>query len=49
MKLYYFDNYGFAEPIRMALNWARVPFEDIRLAEDEFRRLRDERDIFEFG
>ena len=33
-KVYYFDIYGKAEPIRMALNQSGVKFEDVRLTKD---------------
>eukprot|EP00347_Sterkiella_histriomuscorum_P010567 403375787 len=39
--LYYFDIYGKGEPIRMLLNYAKVPFEDLRLTEGDFKQLRD--------
>ena len=41
MKLYYFDLYGIAEPIRMALTKAGVPFEDIRLNGESFKELKE--------
>jgi hypothetical protein len=36
MKLYFFDVAGPAEPIRIALNYAKVQFDDIRLTHEEF-------------
>ena len=40
MKLYYFDLYGKAECIRMALTLAKVDFEDIRVTGDSWKELK---------
>lgn len=48
MKLYYFDIYARAEAIRMLLNHAKVEFEDVRLAKEDFAKLKEE-GKFEFG
>jgi glutathione S-transferase len=40
MKLYYFDVYGRAEPMRMALHKYGVQFEDVRLTPEQFGELK---------
>ena len=39
---------GKAEPIRAALTYANIPFEDVRLQRDEFIRMK-EAGVFQFG
>ena len=39
-KLYYFDIYGVAEPIRMALWHAKVQYEDVRLTSEQQQKLK---------
>ena len=41
-KLYYFDIYGVAESIRMALWHAKHPYEDIRLSGEEQKKMKEE-------
>jgi glutathione S-transferase len=48
IKLWYFDMYGRAEPIRLMLTYLEAPFEDIRLSREEFGKLKAE-GFFEFG
>lgn len=48
MKLYYFDIYGRAEPMRMLLWHAKQAFEDVRLSPEDFAKLKGE-GKFEFG
>ena len=45
-KLYHFNIYSRAEPIRILLNYAKIPFEDIRI---EIPDLSAYKDKFEFG
>ena len=50
LKLYYFDIFGRAEPIRILLDHAKVPFEDIKFSFAEFPALKEKMgDAFEFG
>lgn len=48
VKLYYFDGYGRAEQIRMLLNHAKVPFDDVRIAQAEWPTKKAELNA-EFG
>ena len=48
MKVHYFDAYGRAEPIRMILSHAKVPYEDVRHSKEEVQKLKDEGKL-EFG
>ena len=47
-KLYYFDGYGRAEPIRLLLWFIEEEYEDVRLTGEEFGKLKAE-GKFEFG
>ena len=47
MKLYYFGLPGFAECARLLLYHAKVPFEDIRIPQNEFPKMRND-PLFEF-
>ena len=47
-KLYYFDLYGRAEPLRMAMVYCGVQFEDVRLTGDSFKTLKESGSL-EFG
>ena len=47
-KVYYFDIYGKAEPIRMMLTHAKVEFEDVRFNGEQFKEAK-ESGKFEFG
>ena len=44
-KLYYFGIYGKAEPIRMLLSYAGANFEDCRLTQEEFRKMKAKGDL----
>jgi glutathione S-transferase len=41
-KLYYFDLPGKGEAIRLALTYANIPFEDVRLDSDSFAKLKED-------
>jgi glutathione S-transferase len=50
MKLYYFDVYGRGEGLRMLLWHAKVQYEDVRLSEEDFAKLKTEGTVpLEFG
>ena len=42
VKVYYFDIYGKAEPIRMLLSKAGIAFEDVRLTDEQLAALKAE-------
>ena len=44
LKLHYFDGYVRAEAIRMLLNHAKVPFEDIRYSWPDFQKLKEDKE-----
>ena len=48
MKLYYFDIFGRAESIRMILNHAKVPFEDVRINGEKLAEMKAS-GVLEFG
>ena len=48
VKVYYFDIFGKAEPIRMLLSKAGVPFEDVRLTDEMLAGLKAE-GVLDFG
>ena len=48
MKLYYFDIYGRAEPIRMLASYAKLPLENIIVTHDSLQELKTQ-GILEFG
>ena len=49
-KLYYFPVYGKAEPIRMILALAKIPFEDVHLNYEEWAKIKLEKpEMFEFN
>ena len=41
VKVYYFDIPGKGEAIRLALNYASVEFEDVRLTRDQFAKMKE--------
>ena len=45
-KLYYLPIYGRAEPIRILLNHAKIPFEDFRIPFPDWHSFKPK---FEFG
>lgn len=47
-KVYYFQGYGRAEPIRMLLAHAKEQFEDIQYSFEEWAKVKAE-GKFEFG
>lgn len=48
MKVFYFDGYGRAEPIRMLLKYVGQEFEDVRYTREEWNKVKEE-GKFEFG
>ena len=49
MKLHYFSFYGRAEPIRLLLNHSGKEFEDIMHTFDEWKEIKSNADLFEYG
>ena len=47
-KVYYFDTYGYAECIRILLDYVKANWEDVRLSREEFQKLKAD-GKFEFG
>lgn len=39
IKLFYFDCYGRAEPIRMLFEYCEIPYEDIRMGEQDWAKF----------
>ena len=48
MKVYYFDVFAKAEPIRMMLSMANVPYEDVRVNGEKFKEMK-ESGVLEYG
>ena len=48
MKLYYFDIFGKADAIRMTLDAAKVPFEDVRINHEQLATMKEAGKL-EFG
>ena len=48
MKVVYFDVFAKAEPMRMLLSHAKVPFEDVRINMDQFKAMKEEGQL-EYG
>ena len=45
IKLYYWPIYGRAEPIRMLLKHAGVPFQDVEVTQDSFESLKRQESV----
>ena len=48
MKVVYFDLFARAEPIRMMLSYAKVPFEDVRINGEQLKTMKEEGQL-EYG
>ncbi|CAD5228033.1 unnamed protein product [Bursaphelenchus xylophilus] len=48
-KLYYFDARGRAEPARLILNYAKIPFEDVRVSKEEWEKVKGDKTRFPYG
>ncbi|CAD5219451.1 unnamed protein product [Bursaphelenchus xylophilus] len=48
-ELVYFEFRGRAEAIRLALNYAKIPFTDTRLTRQEFEKIKGEKNRFPYG